>query len=614
MKFLIKSNIIFLLWLAIAYSQINDDVNHFQLAQRFKEAGDYEKALPIFQQLYEKDQNNYQYFFSLNETYLQLKNYFASIDIIEQRLKKYPQDINLYGMLGSSYYLSGNDENAFKTWDDALVKFPQNSVNYRIIANYAIERRAFERAIEIFQKGKSFSDDKTTFALELANLYSLTFRFDEAAKEYCEILAMNPVQLPVVETRISTIIDKPGALDALIQVFEEWDDEPNISFSAILADLYSFKKYYDKALELYIEIDHSLKKEGAELYNFALSLHDEKEYSTAKKVFKIIIESHPNSPIISSAKLGYAKSLEAEMESELNAENYWKPLSPTLQTNFDKVENIIATYNEIATLYPESDISDEALLQIGRIKFYWQNFIEDASVIFNIVAKRTAFSKLSPAAFIELGNVFLYKGEIDSAEFCFATVLKKTKLSVDDRSTANLNLAKVSFYRGDFPAVRNKLLEIMSNMKDNSANDAIELSLLLNTSLNDSSNLLKFAGAEFLSVQKKFKEALDIYKLLSDNPQAFFLSSVSKLKLAEILIALNDFDAAVSILDAITEEETANIYSDKALYLKGNIYQFGKKDSVRAIDIYEKLLAQFPNSIYNEDARAEIKKLKSKLS
>lgn len=614
MNFLIKTNILLLLWLGVASSQTNDDLNRFQLAQRFKESADYEKALPIFQQLYEKDHNNYQYFITLNETYIQLKNYFASIDIIEQRLKKFPQDINLLGMLGSSYYLAGNEEQAFKNWDEALVIFPQNTVNYRIIANYAIEQRAFDKAIDIFQKAKSNSDDKTTFALELANLYALTFRFNEAAKEYCEILAVNPVQQSVVETRISTLIDKPGALDAVIQVFEEWDSNRNISFTEILADLYSLKKSYDKALELYQDIDKSLNKQGVELYNFALLLYNEKVFSLAQKVFKLTIDSNTDSPIIPSAKLGYAKSLEAEMEYKFNSDNYWKPLLPIIQLNPETLEKIISAYKEIAELYPDTDISDEAFLQIGRIKFYRQNLVEESSDIFYSVANRSAFSKFSTTAFIELGNVFLYEGKIDSAEFSFTTVLKKTKLSAEDKSIANFKLANVYFYKGDFPNVRDKLSGIISNLKDNSANDAIELSLLLNTSINDSSNLLKFAGAEFLTVQKKFQDALNIYKHLSDNPQAFFLSSISKFRQAEIFVALNDFDSAIIVLDEITEETLNNIYADKALYLKGNIYQFGKKDSVRAIETYEKLLTQFPNSIYNEEARAEIKRLKSKLS
>jgi outer membrane protein assembly factor BamD (BamD/ComL family) len=48
--------------------------------------------------------------------------------------------------------------------------------------------------------------------------------------------------------------------------------------------------------------------------------------------------------------------------------------------------------------------------------------------------------------------------------------------------------------------------------------------------------------------------------------------------------------------------------------LQGNIYQFAKKDSPKAIEIYESLLAKFPNSIYLDEAREAINKLKNKIS
>jgi outer membrane protein assembly factor BamD (BamD/ComL family) len=70
----------------------------------------------------------------------------------------------------------------------------------------------------------------------------------------------------------------------------------------------------------------------------------------------------------------------------------------------------------------------------------------------------------------------------------------------------------------------------------------------------------------------------------------------------------------MKLLQEIADEKEKNIYSDKALYLEGNIYEFAKKDSSKAIETYESLLAKFPNSIYLDDARESINKLKNKIS
>jgi outer membrane protein assembly factor BamD (BamD/ComL family) len=48
--------------------------------------------------------------------------------------------------------------------------------------------------------------------------------------------------------------------------------------------------------------------------------------------------------------------------------------------------------------------------------------------------------------------------------------------------------------------------------------------------------------------------------------------------------------------------------------LSGKIYEFGLKDTPKALEIYEKLLAEFPNSLFLDEAREQIIKLRNKQS
>jgi outer membrane protein assembly factor BamD (BamD/ComL family) len=123
-----------------------------------------------------------------------------------------------------------------------------------------------------------------------------------------------------------------------------------------------------------------------------------------------------------------------------------------------------------------------------------------------------------------------------------------------------------------------------------------------------------FSSGELLAAQKKFDEAVEKYKQLSDNPKAFMLQNLAKIREAEMQLALDNYNESVKLLEQVTDEFEKNIYADKALYLLGKIYQFGYKDSFKAIEMYEKLLAKFPNSLYLDAAREEILKLRNKLS
>jgi tetratricopeptide (TPR) repeat protein len=612
---MIKQIIFFLILVSIPVFSQQDVMNRFALAKSFEQSGEFEKAKQIYEELYERQPTNLQYFDALNRVFIQLKEYDNSIKIIESRLKTNEADINLYGQLGKTYYLKGDENKAFDIWDGALGKLPDNQNNYRIIANYAIERRAFEKAIEYLKKGKSFSDNPRLVAYDLANIYSLTMRFKDAANEYCEIISLNPKQYKLVESRILSYIKKPDALQQTIGVVKEHQSDDIIAFDYLLARLYMEDNKLDKAFEIYLEIDDKQNNRGSDIYNFANFAYSEKEFELAAKVYNEIVARYPNSPFISSAKLGYAKTLEEVLNIEYAAaNNTWKPFYKKKSIDHKNVERIISTYKELVHLYPRSEVASEALLRIGKILLYKENDIPSAKTYFDRIVNEYPVSRFVFDAFIDLAKINILENNPESAERNFLKIIKNNSAGEDKRNLARYEQAKVNFYLGNFTMAKNGLGEILGNLKDNIANDAIELSLLLNTTLNDSSNLLLFAKGEMLLVQGKYKEASVIFSTIASNKQGFVLQNRAALREAESELALDNYDKSISLLQGISDENEKNIYSDKALCLLGKTYQYGLKDDTKAIEMYESLLAKFPNSLYLDVAREEIIKIRNKVS
>ena len=406
--------IIFLLTFSVFAQQQNDFNNRYILAQSFMQAGQYEKAKIIFEELYNIQPQNYQVFTGLNNSYTQLKEYDSSIKIIENRINTTPQDINLYGMLGSTYYLMGNENKAFEVWYSAVDKIPNKDITYRILANYAIERRAFEKAIDYLQKGKSSSGDPKYFSFDLGNLYALTMQFTKATEEYCTILSSDPQQLPTIQSRILLYINKPNALEQTLKVVEDWDKNRDISFLYLLADLYKEAKEYSKAYDLYLNIEKIQNKKGFDIINFANYLLNEKQYDLAVKAFSKIIEKFSDSPFTSNAKLGYAKTLEASLENDsaLTALS-WKPYSLPVNINSDKFQNVINAFSEIIKLYPGSEVANESLLRIGNLYLNSMNDLSEAEKYFNKIISYIPGSGFSNDAYLGLGEVQIIQDKLD---------------------------------------------------------------------------------------------------------------------------------------------------------------------------------------------------------
>ncbi len=609
--------VIFLLFAAVSlYAQNNGGLlNKYALAQSYEQSGDLKKAAKLYEELYLADPNNNLYFESLNRVYMQLKNYAASINLIEQAIKRKPRDINLYGMLGSSYYLMGNEQKAFETWDEPFSLFEPNAVFYRVIAGYAIERRAFEKAIELYQKGKELSDDKVIFSYDLARLYSVTMQYEKAAEEYCEILNNDPQQLLTVQTNLLSLANKPDALEKIINVVEDFGTKRNTAFDYLLARLYIEAKQYDKAFDAYLKLDRIQKQQGRELLNYARFLFREKEYALAKEVYEKIIDLYPESPMLSSAKLGYARTLEADLMDDYQKHiPSWKPFFPVVTYDSEKIEDVIDAFNEIIETYRHSKSAYEAMLRIGMIKFYLQNNQTEAKTYFNKIIKEASNSENLADAYKELGEIALLNGDLSEAERNYLHITVLAKLNIRKVTDAKYRLARIRFYKGDIEPAQKLLADILKNLKDDNANDALQLSMLLNSSKIDSSNLKTFAEAEFLAEQKKFNEAAEKYKLIAENQQAFLLHSIASIRLAEMKLAVNDYQQAIELFTKVVEEGEKNIYSDKALYLLGEIYQYGLGNNAKAVEMYEKLLVKFPASIYLDDAREKINILKEKIS
>ncbi|NWF89392.1 MAG: tetratricopeptide repeat protein [Ignavibacteriaceae bacterium] len=597
-----------------SFSQV-DINNKIMLAQSFEQAGDFEKAASLYEEIYARQPQNYQIFESLNRVYIQSKKYAYSVKLIESKLKINPKDVNLYGMLGTTYYMMGDEQKAFEIWEDGINILPDNHMHYRIIANYAVQRRAFDKAIEYYKRGKVISQNPEMYAYDLANIYAITMRFREAAEEYCYILNIQPTQLSNVESRILSFTNKPGALLEVIDAVENWKNADNISFDYLLSTLYIEAKNYNKAYSIYSKIVERQQNKGLELYKYAQLIFNEGEYQLAAKVYEDIYKKYPESSYVSSSKLGYAKSLEAILDLEaMRSDAKWKPYYEPFTFDAAKVYEVIQSYEELIKQYPNSEIAYESYLRIGKVFFYKLNKLADASKYLNRLLAEASLSRFTIDASWELGKICLIEGNLDKAISNFERIINNGRATEENRNNARFQLARINLFEGNFQQAKERLNNIISNLKDNTANDAIELSLLLNTGSHDSSNLMKFSQAEFLIEQRKFAEASQYFRNISSDPNAFILHHVSKIREAETELAMNHIDKSIEILNNITAEAEKNIYADKALYLLGRIYQYGLKNYTKAIQSYEALLARFPNSVYQDDSRDAIIELRNKLS
>ena len=582
--------------------------NKYRLAESYERANQLENAERLYQELFSLQPTNYAFFESLNRVLVNQKKYEQSIHLLKTRLNEYPQDVNLYGMIGLVYKYQNNPSKADSIWEAGIKTNPSQSIIYRVISNYAIESRDYAKAIEVLKRGKKLSGESFMFSIDLANIYAANMKYREAAEEYCEILKSKPDQNQYAKARVSNFVTRPDAAPQVIEVFKK-----NLSsipeLYDILASVYLAIGNYEEAFKTIIAGDRKLSKDGTMIYIFAQELYRNKIYSWGAKVFDYIIINYPSSTHIISAKLGYAKTLEASVIEKELAENDWLPMKLEVTKFRSDYENVVKMYLLFAESFKSNAARIEALFnaaEILRIKF--TNY-EQSDSLYKLILAESPGSLLALHSNVGLAKISIIKNDFSTARKLLEQILSNSRFSAEELNEAKFLGAKIDFWEGKFSDASSKLVELASNFQMNYTNDAIELTALITAAKNDSISLLGYAKSDLFLFQNKPKEALVELKTLADNPNLLILNEFAQIEIAEIFLGMSNYSEAESLLKSLIDDEKTTIFDDKSTFLMAQLLFFGKKDNSAALEYYQKLLAKFPNSLYFDRARTQINSL-----
>jgi tetratricopeptide (TPR) repeat protein len=621
-----KLGLIFLLLAIVCVTfsnsqQLPDETSKFRLAQNLDRSGEYEKAARLYEELLSKDPGNYVYFESLHRMYVQLKEYPKAIDLIQPRLKKQPNDLNLLGLLGEDYLKAGQETEAYSTWDRALATDEKNPNVYRMISNVIMQNRLFGKATEVLLRGRQTIGNPNLFANELGYAYTLQGRYTEATREYLRTLKENPGLLNFIESRLTLFTGKPEGLQSAVSAVQEAvrEDKKDVNLQRLLAWVYLEGKQFENAFSVYRTIEQINPSGGEELIGFANRALKEKAYEVTAKAYREIIDRYPKAPIVPMAKFGYARVVE-----ELSAARDTLPsFEGTERREVDDTRpasesqpsygGAIAYYQEVAREYPRSEVALQALYRIGLIKFERFFDLDGALRTLEDLEQRFPNSRISAAVALKAGEILLARGDLEKASERFNQAKNIPSASGEERNRATFELAELDYFQGHFDSALVKLNQLLNNLTTDIANDA----LLLQQFIKEHSPLAKnpqflkdFAHAELLKRQRKFSEASAVLEQLSTTSSSSPIIDDVLLALGELQTKLGNPRRGISFYEKLIFDHPESILRDKAQFSIGEVYQFRLKDTQKAIAAYQTLLENYPNSLFLDEARKRIRQLR----
>ncbi len=606
MQINLKKFLFLLFSLNSIFSQQQNEMNLFRLAQSFERAGEYERALKIYEELYTNNPTNRVYLEAVVRLNTQTKNYDKAIKLAQSWLSTHPDDIDIMARIGDIYFKAGNEKEAIESWDKIVKTYRNNPGVYRMVADYLIQNRLYDKAIEYLTTAQKISGSPDLYAFEIAMLYEFTMRFDKAVEEYIKLLQRTPSMIPSVKSRMSSYIDRPEVLKQIIPILESSakSSKSNIGILDLYAWVLSEAKDYQKALEVQKQLDRITNANGEVILNFAQDLFNQGIFEIAQKAYAEIIETYPKSRILPEAKFGALRSREEILRTKLlRSENK----DTAIYSDLKKIEE---DYKKFSQEYAGTKYEGEALFRLGLIKLDIYFDLDEAQKFFEEV-ERKFILYLGKEAIFKLAEIFTLKGDLNSAREKYLYLLKLKNFP--DTLKVKFLLAQLDYYEGNFNSALKMLEDVSKFTSSDYSNDAIELTLKIQTNrFLSEENLKKLAIAELKIKQRKFGEAIPLLEDITSTCKNCPISDDALFTLAEVYSTINKPEKAIQYIDTLLDENPESIYADDAMMEKGKIYQKLGKTKL-AIETYTKLISKFPNSIFVNEARKRIRELRGEI-
>jgi tetratricopeptide (TPR) repeat protein len=600
-------------------AQDSDAAMKLRLAQSFEQAGEWEQAVALYEGLYRSSPANYVFFDGLRRGYTQLRAYDKAINLVERQLTLEKNDIGLLASLGGLFYESGAEQKADSVWNRVIQIDPKNIGLYRVVASQMMEHRLFDRAIDVYQKGRSATGNEDAFTDELATLYTVLQQYSAASTEFIKLLKATPQQLPFIENRIASFTIRGEGLRAATDVTqaELKKDPEDITLHKLFAWLSIEGKYYETALHEYILIDHLSQASGAELLGFAGRASQDKSYKVAADAFRSVIDLSRNPAILAQARLGYAQAMEnASTQSDssivLNAAEPGSEAgvpSGRVSETEKNFQGVVRLYEAVIKDYPNSEYAAQSLYRIGIIRMQRFFDLNGALDAFRQAKNITHSPEVANDASLRSAEVFVARNDLVSARKEYQA-LARSPLAVYQQR-AQFSIAELDYFEGNADTALAELKPLTANLHSDLTNDALMLQyFILENRTSNPAALRAYAKADLLMRQQKYSEAFAQFNEVVQTFPTTLLVDDATMKIGELLLLLDRPNDALVTFRHIVDDMPESILRDKAQMKIAETYQGVLKDKAKATAAYEQILSKFPNSLYLEEARKRIRQLR----
>ena len=565
------------------------------LAKDYFEEGVFEKALPLYQKLHNNQRSNSYYFLKVIECHQQLSQFEAAQKEIEAQIKGSSNPQYLVE-LGYNYQLQNQFTEADLYYEKAVQSI-QIQPNYVYVVAQRFETHSLiDYAIEAYEIGL-IKAPNPAFYYQLAGLYATQQNIEKMMERYLDYVEKSPPYLNQVMRLLSEYISE-DASQPYNQLFKKvllkkLQAQPNTLWNQWLSWLYvqqtDFKKAFIQEKAVYRRTPDSLQG----LINLALLAQEAQSYQAALSVYEFIIQN----------------AKEPRLRIQANCNRLELQLEQTELVSYKEIKERYEALLETYKLGVETVVLQLSYAQF--LAFYDQN--PEAAIAFLKTALKSNLTALASSKLkMKLADILVTQNKFNQALIYYTQIQMRVKNSTLSQE-ARFKAAKTSYYKGDFEWAETQLKVLKSSTSQLTANDALELQLLISDHKGGDSlhtALKLYAKAELLSIQKKPTQALNVLESILENHKTDPIIDQTLMVQAQLYETQKKFLKAEANYVRIITDYKDDILVDDAYFYLAELYRTKLLQKEKAKLNYETIIFNHEDSIHFVESRKQYRILR----
>ncbi len=577
-----------------------------QMASYYFQNKEYDKAVELYESLYQHTGNRY-YYQMLYQSYGELLDFKKAKKLVEQRMKKQKNEITLYVDLGKVYWDEGDKKKAEKIYDEGIERIPfDTKVVDELSQTFAkIGRLDYARKTYLYAREKM--NNKFVFINELAALYEKEGDYEKMMQEYFGFLDNSPKSIGSVQIALQRALDQtsnPRLADGLRRALIDrvQSDPNNKTYLDMMIWFALQQKDFAFALTQAKAVDARFEGQGDEIVlHVGQIAQNNQDLATAYDAYHYLAGKGKDGVFYFDARVGELKVKFARLDR-----NY-----QLLPKDYASLK---ADYQLALDELGKNPKTVPLMRDYAYLLAYYGNEVQAASdMLYDVVEMPKVQGGVVSQTKLELGDLLLFAGFTWDASLLYSQVEKANKNDVVG-ALAKFKNAKLSYYTNDFTWAKSQLDVLRSSTSKLIANDAMELSLLIsdNMEVDSTFDLLElYAAADLQLYRNQLDSAWMGFDAVSTRTLSHPLLDEVLMQKAKIRMKQGRYAEADSLLERLVDFYAEDILADDAVMMIAELNDNQLDNKERARDFYEKLILDYPTSLYVERARKRYYELKN---